>query len=63
MGLRRGLLVWCILVVGDRVGGCPALEEVNAGPAKTSLVLLGDAVTVWSSGVLRGPGVEGLVRL
>lgn len=54
--LRRDL-VWHIPVVADLVRRCPALVEMDAGPAEEDLALLGDTVTVW------GPVVEGLVLM
>lgn len=61
--LRRELLVWYILLVGNLVCRFPALVEMDAGPEEEALSLLGEVVTVWSPVILPGPGVEGLVKL
>lgn len=61
--LRRDLLVWHVLVVGDLVRRWPALVETDTGPAEEALALPGDAVTVWSPLALLGPRVEGPVKL
>ena len=61
--LRRDLLVWHVLMVGDLVRRWPALVEMDTGPAEEALASPGDAVTDWSPLVLLGPGVEGLVKL
>ena len=63
--LRRAPLVWHTSVVGDPVRRCPALVDMDAGPAEEALASLEDTVTVWDPRVLLGPMVEGpvLVKL